>query len=150
MIRIAKISDIDKIKEIAQSYTKEIGFVMRPALEDAVKRQELLYDDETGSFCHYRYRRDGVSVIYEICVPQQHRGKGIAKTMINMILTPVQLKCPVDNESNAFYKHIGFELIETLPGKKRELNVWRLERNETEEVNPGAGNPDENQLVAVT
>lgn len=126
MVRLAMMSDIDTIKETAKKMVKEVGFILRPALVEAVKRQELLYDDLTASFCHYHTRRDGVSVIYEICVPVEHRGKGIAKTMINMIPTPVRLKCPVDNESNGFYKYIGFELLGTEPGKKRMLNIWQL------------------------
>lgn len=124
MVRLAKMSDIDAIKETAKVMVKEVGFILRPALEEAVRREELLFEDKTNSFCHYHTRRDGVSVIYEICVPLEHRGNGIAKTMIDMLPLPIQLKCPIDNESNNFYKHIGFELIRVDPGKKRMLNVW--------------------------
>jgi N-acetylglutamate synthase-like GNAT family acetyltransferase len=126
VIRLAKLTDIDAIKETAKHLVKEVGFILRPALEEAVRREELLYEDKTNSFCHYHTRRDGVSVIYEICVPKENRGQGIAKTMINMLPRPVQLKCPVDNESNKFYEHIGLKLIRVDPGKKRMLNVWLL------------------------
>lgn len=127
MVRLAKISDIDCIKDVAKGYVKELGFILRPALIEAVKREELLFDPETRSFCHYHTRRDGVTVIYEICVPKEARGKGIAREMINMLPLPIQLKCPVDNESNEFYKHIGFVLLSVEPGRKRNLNIWRLE-----------------------
>jgi N-acetylglutamate synthase-like GNAT family acetyltransferase len=127
MIRLAKLTDIDAIKKVAAKHTKELGFILRPALIEAVKREELLYETETDSFCHYHTRRDGVSVIYEICVPTECRGKGIAQQMINMIPLPIALKRPVDNESNKFYAHIGFSLFSVEPGKKRQLNVWRLE-----------------------
>ncbi len=129
MIRLAKMNDIDAIKETAKKMVKEVGFILRPALEDAVRREELLFDDKTNSFCHYHTRRDGISVIYEICVLVEHRGKGIAKTMINMIPQPIRLKCPIDNESNNFYKHIGFKLQCVEQGKKRPLNVWTLGGN---------------------
>lgn len=122
---MAKLTDIDAIKQVAKIYTKEIGFILRPALEDAVRREELLYDDTSHSFCHYHTRKDGVTVIYEICVPKESRGKGLARQMIEMLLPPVQLKCPVDNESNDFYRHIGFSLIDVEQGKKRRLNVWQ-------------------------
>jgi N-acetylglutamate synthase-like GNAT family acetyltransferase len=127
MVRLATLTDIDAIKEVAKHYVKELGFILRPALEEAVRREELLYEDKTNSFCHYHTRRDGVSVIYEICVPVEHRGGGIAKAMINMIPPPIQLKCPVDNESNKFYEHFGFKLLCVDPGEKRMLNVWLLD-----------------------
>jgi hypothetical protein len=140
-IRQATKDDIDRIKDVAKSYSKEIGFILRPALEEAVNRAELLYHEETGSFCHYHTRRDGVSVIYEICTPIQARGKGIAKKMISKIPLPVQLKCPVDNASNKFYEHTGFELIGTEDGKKRRLNVWKLNNP----LSGGNGKPAEEE-----
>lgn len=127
MVRLATLNDIGDIKETAKKMVKEVGFILRPALEEAVRREELLFEDKTKSFCHYHTRRDGVSVIYEICVPIEFRGQGIAKQMIFMIPRPIQLKCPIDNESNNFYRHFGFALIKTAPGKKRDLNLWRLE-----------------------
>jgi ribosomal protein S18 acetylase RimI-like enzyme len=127
MIRLATTVDIDRIKDVAKRYTHELGFILRPALEAAVSRGELLYDPSTGAFCHYHRRRDGVSVIYEICTPEEARGQGLARQMIDMLLCPIQLKCPVDNESNRFYEHIGFELMGVEDGKKRKLNVWRLD-----------------------
>lgn len=125
MIRQATLDDIDHIKKIADSHKKELGFVMRPALVEAVNRQELLYHT-AGAFCHYHKRRDGITTVYEICVTPEARGQGIARAMIERLERPIRLKCPVDNSSNQFYSHIGFELIDTVPGKKRELNVWLL------------------------
>ncbi len=126
MIRLASLGDIDRIKQVAQRYVKEIGFILRPALEEAVRREELLYDPSSGAFCHFHRRRDGVTTLYEICVPDEARGRGLARQMIDMLLVPIQLKCPVDNVSNGFYEHLGFELVEVVQGKKRDLNVWRL------------------------
>lgn len=121
----ATISDIDHIKQVASRYKKELGFILRPALVDAVKRGELLYSP-LGAFCHWHRRRDNVSVIYEICVPDEARGQGLGRAMVDQLPRPIRLKCPVDNESNGFYRHLGFELVTTEPGKKRELNVWLL------------------------
>jgi ribosomal protein S18 acetylase RimI-like enzyme len=128
MLRMARLNDIDDIKRVAAKHTRELGFILRPALQEAVRREELIYDEETGAFCHYHTRRDGVSVIYEICTPVEARGKGIAKKMISWLPLPIRLKCPVDNESNKFYKHIGFTLAGTEPGKSRALNVWTLDK----------------------
>jgi ribosomal protein S18 acetylase RimI-like enzyme len=126
MLRQATLVDIDHIKTVAGQYKRELGFILRPALEEAVKRGELLYH-ESGAFCHWRRRRDGVSVIYEICVPDEARGQGIGRAMIEALQQPIRLKCPVDNAlGNGFYERLGFKLVGVEPGKKRQLNVWRL------------------------
>ena len=129
MVRLATLQDIDVIKKIADKHTKEIGFVLRPALlEHCNKKTLLIYeiDGEVVGFCNYHRRRDGINVIYEICVSDNYRNKGIAKQLIDNVPKPIRLKCPVDNESNKFYKRIGFELIRVDEGKKRKLNVWEL------------------------
>lgn len=128
MIRQATLTDIDHIKQVASRYKKELGFILRPALVEAVKRSELLYHP-SGAFCHYHKRRDGITTIYEICVPDEARGQGLGRRMVEILTRPVRLKCPLDNQSNEFYRHIGFELIGTEPGKKRQLNIWRLDGN---------------------
>lgn len=122
----ASFDDIDDIKITADKSKRELGFVLRPALIEAVKRSELLYHPYSGSFCHYHKRRDGITTIYEICVPEEFQQNGIGKTMIGLLDKPIQLKCPIDNESNKFYSTLGFKLVETINGKKRKLNVWRL------------------------
>mgnify|MGYP002623878671 CR=1 FL=1 len=129
MVRKATLQDIDAIKKIADKYIKEIGFVLKPALEESCKKGTLLvYECENivVGFCNYHHRRDGINVIYEICVSDNFRHKGIAKELINNIPKPIRLKCPVDNESNNFYKHIGAKLVEIVPGKKRDLNVYEI------------------------
>jgi hypothetical protein len=75
-----------------------------------------------------------VAVIYEICTPQEARGKGIGRAIIERIPLPIELKCPLDNESNHFYQHIGFRKVRVDPGKKRQLNVWRLDNEQTAHI----------------
>lgn len=104
MVRLATLDDIDSIKKIADKHTKEIGFVLRPALVEHCNKKTLLVyeiDGEIIGFCNYHHRRDDIP-------------------------KPIRLKCPVDNESNKFYIHIGARLIETVAGKKRDLNVYEI------------------------
>ncbi len=125
VIRNATLDDINHIKQIADKNKTELGFVLRPALMEAVQRGELLYNP-LGAFCHWHRRRDGVSVIYEICVLKKLRGQGFGKEMIQSLPLPIRLKCLVDNVANDFYQYLGFELVATEPGKKRALNIWQL------------------------
>lgn len=130
-VKKAQLDDIDKIKQIADKYTKEIGFVLKPALEENCNKGTLVVakqGERVLGFCNYNKRKaDGVNVIYEICVDTRYRGNGIARKMINFLDRPIRLKCPVDNESNNFYAAIGFSHVDVEQGKKRQLNVWELE-----------------------
>ena len=40
MVRLATLEDIDSIKKIADKYTKEIGFVLRPALVEHCNKKK--------------------------------------------------------------------------------------------------------------
>ena len=130
MIRLATEKDIDTISKIASKSSKEIGFVMKVAMKEAITKDSLIVVErnrEVVGFCKFNKRKkDGVTVIYEICVLKEYRGLGYGKQMINYLTKPIELKCPVDNASNKFYEGIGCKLVETVPGRKRALNVWRL------------------------
>jgi hypothetical protein len=128
-VKLAELSDIPAIKAIADKYSNEIGFVLRPALEENCKKGTLIVAkdrDTVLGFCNYNKRKDGVNVIYEICTEYCYRGNGIARKMIEAIERPIRLKCPIDNESNNFYANIGCQLVDVENGKKRKLNVWEL------------------------
>lgn len=126
-IRQAMTEDIPAIKRIADSYRKEIGFVLKPALEDAVTRGSLLVADDGMAivgFCNYRSCRDGWHTIYEIAVHEGLKDREIGRRLLDEVPRPIRLKCPVDNPANAFYQRQGFTLADVVQGKKRQLNVW--------------------------
>lgn len=129
-VRQATLEDIDAIKKIADKNSQQIGFVLRPALEENCKKGNLLVAEAIGEilgFCNYNTRKkDNTNVIYEVCVDYKYRGNGIGKKLIDNIERPILLKCPVDNESNNFYGAYGFTLIDVEDGKKRKLNVWEI------------------------
>lgn len=129
-IKEAELEDISQIKVIADKNANEIGFVLKPALEEQCKKKTLIVakkNNEVLGFCNYNKRKDGINIIYEICTDYKYRGNKIAKMMLEKLKKPIQLKCPIDNESNKFYEHCNFKLIDVEEGKKRKLNVWRLE-----------------------
>lgn len=106
MVRKSTLEDIDAIKKICSKHSKEIGFVLRPVLEKSCKDGTLLVYESDGiiaGFCNYHRRKDGITTIYEICVSDDFRHKGIGKSLINEVPKPIRLKCPIDNKSNDFY-----------------------------------------------
>lgn len=128
MIQQANLDQIDNIAAVATKSSKELGFTRKVALQEAVKRGELLVDLGSFSFCEYHTRKDGWTVVYAICVAEASRGKGIAKEFINKIPKPIFLKCTQSNPANQFYERIGFKLVRTEPGRKQPLNIWILEK----------------------
>ena len=132
VIRTGIKEDIEAISKIASKYSKEIGFVMKVVLEESCETKTLytiLYKNEIVGFCNFNIRnKDKVCVIYEICIDEKCRGLGLAKKTIELLPKPIQLKCPIDNKSNKFYEGIGFTKIDIEKGKKRPLNVWRINK----------------------
>jgi len=126
LIRKALPKDIDAIKKIADSLSKELGFVIRGALVESAQRNELIVIDDNGvkGFVNFHRRKDGWTTIYEIAVSE--KGKGYGQKLIDYLLAErhiIKLKCPVDNEANKFYNKVG-KLVKIVKGKKRDLNVY--------------------------
>lgn len=127
-VRPATESDLPAIKQIANRYKLELGYVMYPALRESIARGGLHVAIDTDGtiigFVNWRKRRDGVTVIYEIAALRRHQGVG--KALLSTTSGTVRLKCTVDNHAaNTFYERQGFAHIGTETGRKRELNVWQ-------------------------
>lgn len=130
--RLAVNSDYKGIKYIANQWRSELGFVMRVAIEDSIKKSEVFVCEIGGNivgFIHYHKRKDGWNTIHEIGVDKNFISKGIGKKLFNMVPIPRQLKTTTDNiKANEFYKRQGLDLIRVEKGNKRELNVWKEKR----------------------
>ena len=118
-VRCATVEDLIWVKAMADRHRHELGFVLRPALLEAIARQELLVVDGLG-FCHYHRRRDGWSTVYELC-SEDHVGR----LLLEAVPRPRSLKCPEDNKhANRFYHLAGGHLAAIESGKRRRLFVW--------------------------
>lgn len=135
-IRAATEDDISAVKCIADANKKTIGFVIRPALEKAASKGWLLVAEQDGEFvgfCNYRHCRNKRTTIYEICVAEVFRGRGVGRLLIDMLVyqtaklnqSHITLKCTVENSANEFYRKLGFEYGGQQDGRKRKLNIWR-------------------------
>jgi hypothetical protein len=96
------------------------------ALYEAAGMGELLLID--GGFCHWHLRRDGQLTIREIISVR----KGAGKEMLDILrqtpgATSIFAKCPMELESNTWYKKRGFVSEGTEQTKTgRMVNLWRL------------------------
>jgi ribosomal protein S18 acetylase RimI-like enzyme len=125
--------ELDSVYKLFNKFSKEVGFVMKPSIIESARRRNLIVvkdGDKVIGSCKFNIRkRDKVGVIYEVVVDNEYRGKGIGLECINIVRGKclyLELKCPVDNESNKFYEKVGFKKVGVIKGKKRELNVWRI------------------------
>lgn len=118
-------------KQIASSFSKELGFVNRAALTESESRQELEVIPDIG-FAHFHHRKDGQTTIYELAVAKEYQKQGWGRLLFFRVLcaaiekkqTKIVAKCPEDLSSNNFYLSQGFKLSAVELGRKRKLNKW--------------------------
>ena len=138
MIRSAKSADLPSVKHLADRHKRELGFVLNPALRDAIQEERVIIDVHQGQqlagFLHFRHRRDRVTKIYQICVEGCYRRQGYGKAMISELArralsagqTSIVLACPEDLLANKFYEAYGFIHSGLVPGRVRSLVQWSL------------------------
>lgn len=129
LIRLAKNEDYPFIKKISNQWKSELGFVMRVAIEESIKKDEVYVatiDNIVIGFVHFHKRKDGWNTIHEIGIDKEYIKKGIGKKLFMKVPFPRQLKTTVDNDNaNNFYKKMGMSLIKVINGRKRNLNFWQ-------------------------
>lgn len=126
-IRYGTEADILAIKRISNQYKSELGFVNSAALKTSMTRYEVYVAEYLGQvvgFVNWHRRKDNWSTIYEVAVHKAYTGCGIGRALIEAVALPRQLKCTVDNPANEFYGQLGMVNRDTMPGRKRQLNVW--------------------------
>jgi len=135
--RAAGTDDLPGIKVLVDSHRHELGFVPRPALQQAIERG-WLYVAESAEvlvgMIDWWARRDGVVVLYNVVVAPAARGRGAGGLLLDTMIhwararnaVAIQLKCPLDLPANEFYRHHRFTLTDQEPGKRRPLNCWYL------------------------
>jgi len=100
--------------------------VIFESLYESAKRGELLLVD--GGFCHWHLRRDGQITIREIISTKPGAGSRMLKQLkLNTQAASIFAKCPIELESNNWYRKNGF-ILEGVETTKtgRELNCWRF------------------------
>jgi len=137
VVRRATSDDLVTVKRLADAHRHELGFVLLPSLRERIDRDEMLVAEMAGDvagFVDYRRRRDGQMTLYHIAVASTIQRRGAGRSLLAALeeiartadCAHILLKCPVDLAANEFYRRCGFQLDETLDGRKRALNVWRL------------------------
>jgi len=131
-IRAAHLAEVPVIQKLARYYPTELGFIMKPQLQEAVVRGTLhiaTVDNMLVGFVLWRRRKDGWSTIYDIAVHPDYVGQQVGTFLVNTPPCPIRLKCTIDNErANRFYQQNAFNLVKIEQGRKRKLNVYEKRR----------------------
>ena len=135
----ASESMLPKIKELVDKNKKTFGFVTRGALLESIQKEELIvavskFNSAILGFVRFHHRRDEQTTIYDICVAEEVRRRGVGRRLIEKVKEVskrrgkkvILLKCPEDEEANMFYDTIGFSSLKIEEGKSRRLKVWIL------------------------
>ena len=105
---------------MADRHRHEVGFVLRPALAEAIERGELLVGIGASGFCRWHARRDGWQTVYELV----SEARGTGRALLEAVPRPRRLRCPIGLPANEFYAHLGGTWVGLQPGKRRALVVW--------------------------
>ena len=128
MIRLAKDEDLDRIKQIANQNREYIGFVMKVALRESIKKKSLfVYEKENKilGFVHFHKRLDGWTTLHELVVDKNYQKIGIGKELYNCVSLPIRLKTTEDNQNAInFYKKNGMKEVKIEEGKLRKLIIF--------------------------
>src|SRR5437868_6772502 len=105
-ICMAHFSHIEGVKTLADANRNIFGFVTRGAFYDAFQEGTLIvatrYDELVG-FLRFHHRKcDLQTTLYDICVAESERGKGLGQNMLTMLIdccrncnrATILLKCP--------------------------------------------------------
>lgn len=136
-LRKATLDDVDAIKMLADTHRHELGFVRRPALVEAINRDEVIVAQNFHKiigFVEYHHRGDDQTTLYHICVELAYRHQGVGRSLIAVLRDEarhqgkcvIRIKCPLDLPANQFYKQVGCSLKGEEQGKRRLLTIWDL------------------------
>ena len=141
MIRISTLEDVPSIKKIADANKDTLGFVLSSALAGNIAHGWGLVQvcvecepHKVVAFVNYRHRKDSQTTVYEICVAEDHRQRGVGRILLDALVEEakergksfIQLKAISTIDANGFYLHYGFRLVGKESGRKQPLFVWRF------------------------
>lgn len=134
-IRRARLRDLRAIKKLADCNRTELGFVLRPVLEKAIRDDEVLvaiFNNRVVGFAHYHHRLDLQTTLHTIAVRSDLRLNGVGRALLHKLIAEaskvgqetVALKCPSELEANRFYFHLGFRCVGQEVRSRRSLKLW--------------------------
>lgn len=114
-IRPAREKDIPHIEKIFKANKRYLGFTKRVIMGASIAKTELhvaVIKNKIVGFIRWHRRRDGWSTVYELCVDESCRLRGVGRKLMRVVgLGPTKLKCHSENSALHFYNKLGFKTV---------------------------------------
>jgi predicted nucleic acid-binding protein/predicted GNAT family acetyltransferase len=133
------ISSLPKIKSLWRINSATLGYFPDGAFEDHLYRKQILVavdqHDNLVGYLLYRISDSKISVVH-LCVAYEHRGKGIAKSLMHALVEAnahykgVGLKCRRDFDASKLWPSLGLVPYCDLIGKNKDgkmLTYWWMD-----------------------
>lgn len=132
-VRYGTAADVEACQRMTRQRSNRqwLPFVTKPSLLTATSKRELFVAEWYGQsvgFVNWHARRDGINVIYDLCVDERYHGFGIGRNLLYAVPCPVVLKCKADNPANDFYAAAGMYATGTETARSgAALRTWRMD-----------------------
>lgn len=125
------VESVEGAKKVFQQHRDELGFITKAQCEEKTLLTVQRGGEVVGAALANHCVRKPQTTLYDLAVLPDFRREGIATELMTRLKrqTPHEklvAKCPVELEANEFYRQTGWECVDTLAGKNRELNVWEF------------------------
>lgn len=132
-IRLATLDDFDNIYALYNKESRAVGPVMPFAIRERIGLSECVIAEENGTFlgvCNFHLmRKEERTTIYEIAVCKEARRRGVAKSLVEHILTtykrPIRVKCIKDSDAEKFWKSVG-QYVSEEASRKQMVCIYQV------------------------
>lgn len=130
------------VDKLQRENADDLAFYPLTTLEKAIESGHVLFveeNDEAAGYLWFGALRGGYDVIiYQACIDytarRRHLGFSLVADLIRLAKAAgangIRLKCASSADSNEFWRALGFQCINVIPGGRkrgRDLNVYRNE-----------------------